>query len=703
MPKRLDPVNPNDIGNVALPEHLRFSSSSLTFQNAARVVLSRHWDRLKTLSPYEQRSVVQVMAYAIVNGDSKLDNNLAYEALWLADYRVKPVSIEQFLEDDFYLGRSCGNLEPIWKRDLKEVLRFGSPYLVWVLSGAIGVGKTTVSMAGIAYKTYLLSCLKDPWSYYGILADAPIVFGCYSITKSQAADTGYTLLKSYIDNSPYFNSQFPRSPKIESVIDFYPLTGRRIRIISGSRALHAIGQNLYSVSMDEVNFMQSKQDKETRQQVGQAYELFNEVRSRIISRFMRPGGNYPGLLLLMSSKNSQTSFLEGIIAKKDPQTYVSDYAQWLCKPSYKYTLPKFRVEIGDRYASSRILEAGEASREGAEVIEVPGEYRKNFVENIDKALREIAGRATFNVSPLITDRQSLYDAYRQSMVHPFTKESVTIGTNNRMDFIESWFQPRMVANVVGSLYVPRFNAGTPRVIHVDLALTGDCAGISMGHISGYKRLAKVQPDGTESMATEPFIYFDFMLRVTPPSTGQIDMSKIRAFIGYIRKIYPVVAVTFDGYQSADSVQILSKMGIVAAVQSVDRTDNPYVSLRAALSERRVAMYRYAPCERELLDLQYDIVTGKVDHPAVGSDGLPGSKDVTDSMAGVVHRLLNDPQARPEAAGITAQVFAASSGVAGAGTRQVDPDVELPSRPSVSLGGRTVDWSAIRRAREAANK
>ncbi len=612
------------------------------FARVAEEAIHEDRELFDGLSTHERKLVLQWLSEAVIDGTVE---NAVHDTLWEMDYIRKPVDIKTFITEDYYFGRLCGDLHPLWVRDLTEVFGVGKQYVEWIFTGGIGVGKTTIATVALGYKLQCISCLRDPAAYYGLLPDSLIIFGVYSITKRQVADTGYFKLRGWIDTSPYFRNDFPRSMKIDSKIDFTS-AGQNLQVISGSTDLHALGLDLYSFSLDEANFMRERRDKDRGVIVGQAYDLYNATHTRIVSRFMRPGGTIPGIMLLMSSRKSQTSFLEERLKKvKDsPHTYVSDYALWEVKPKSKYRLPKFNVEVGDRIVQSRILKDDEKVRPGSRVVEgIPGEFRHSFEEDIDEALRDIAGVATFNVSPLIRDRQSIFDAVRTSLVHPFTKPEVMIDYKDDV-MLDEYFVVSAACRIEESHWRPRLNPTSARFMHVDLSLSGDCAGIAMGHVSGLVRHEKMMPDGTTSVVEHPFIIIDFMLRINPPPTSEIDLSKIRAFAVYISKLYPLAMVTFDGFQSADSKQLLQKAGFDAQLLSVDKTDKPYLALRSAHFERRLAMYNYEPYTEEVLDLQRNVQTQKVDHPTRATRGGKGSKDVSDATAGVVYTCLHDARA-----------------------------------------------------------
>ena len=638
--KRSGKVRVPGVGAIeAAPDTALTADGERLFKRIAEEVMHGHRALFDDLTPHERRIVLEWLADAVAEGKADV---AMHDVLWEIDFVQKPPTIEEFIHSDFYLGRSASALHPQWKEDLFTIFAPGSKIFEWVLTGGIGIGKTTLACVAQAYKICVLSCLRDPARYYGLLTDSLIVFGIYSITKNQVSDSGYFKLRGFLDSSPYFVTKFPRNRKIDSKVQF---TKNNVTVVPGSQEMHALGLDLFAFMMDEVNFMRSKENKETGKMAGQAYTLYNSTHARLLSRFMRPGGAIPGMMILMSSRNAQTSFLEEHLKKVDPkQTFVSDYPLWAVKPPHLYTKPKFFVEVGDRTSRSRVLKHKEEPRKGARVVEVPGEFKRRFEEDVDQGLRDIAGVATFNLSPLIRDRSSIFDAIGENMEHPFSRDVLTIDVEND-ERIDEFFRIKTACRVRESSWVPRLNPGAPRFAHLDVALTGDCLGFAMGHVAGTVRNERINEDGTVSEVPQPFIVMDMMLRIAPPPGSEIDLGKVRGFIHYLAKLYPLTRVTYDRFQSADSIQLLRKAGIEAGHQSVDKSDEAYTTTRSAFFDRRVLMYRYEPFVDEILDLERDVKKRKVDHPVRNSKGGKGSKDVSDAVAGVIWLCTNDDRAK----------------------------------------------------------
>lgn len=95
----------------------------------------------------------------------------------------------------------------------------------------------------------------------------------------------------------------------------------------------------------------------------------------------------------------------------------------------------------------------------------------------------------------------------------------------------------------------------------------------------------------------------------------------------------IVWMTFDQFQSSDSQQILRQQAMITGHQSMDEVPaRAYDFLKTAIYEGRVNCPRHTKLHREILMLEKDTKTGKVDHTPTGS------KDCSDALAGVAFGL-----------------------------------------------------------------
>jgi hypothetical protein len=158
-------------------------------------------------------------------------------------------------------------------------------------------------------------------------------------------------------------------------------------------------------------------------------------------------------------------------------------------------------------------------------------------------------------------------------------------------------------------------SGNWHFIHVDLSHKRDATGIAMVH------------------AEEDTILTDLMLRIKAPPGGEIFFSQIREIIFEIRnRGFEIYCVTFDGWQSIDSIQILKDKGFRCEVLSVDKDTAAYDTLKDKIYNKKFKCYLYEPFFQEMRRLE--LIEGKkVDHPPLGS------KDVADAVAGAVYNCV----------------------------------------------------------------
>ncbi len=597
------------------------------------------------LSPAAQATVLQALDEFAEHGSS-----ITASSLVAADWKWMPVSVEQFVDDPYYLGGFTRDLFPMLRKALIEIFDTAHPPVEVILGGSIGWGKTTIAGIGILYDLYRVGCLKNPHAYYGLMPGSPITWAVYSTSKEQAADSSFSKMLTWVTGSPYFRERMPRTGKHTTRMVF---SKSPILVITGSQEVHSIGKDMYGFMLDEANFLTAKSTSEGEE--GRAMAIYSNAKTRMASRFQEGGGRIPGKLWLISSKRTHASFLENHIAASKATiasglTRLYEYARWDVLPSGKYTLPRFKVEVGDRINPARMLSEFESARPGADVIAVPGEFRQNFLDDIDQAMRDIAGIATYGLSPLFRDRNALFacivpPASPEAWVHPFTKPVISTDILDDID-IAAYFRADCMFQVRQSRHVVRRNPHAPRFIHLDLAVTEDSMGIACCHQSGWRRVKRSRADGTWYEDKAPVVDIDFMLRIEPPRGSEIDIAKARAFIISLRDLgLPIWRVSCDGWQSRDTTQILRKLDFDAVTYSVDRTDEAYMTFRQAVVEQRIRYYEYETFMREASELERDIDAGKVDHPKTSpSTGLRGGKDVADAVAGACFNALTDPRA-----------------------------------------------------------
>jgi hypothetical protein len=122
-----------------------------------------------------------------------------------------------------------------------------------------------------------------------------------------------------------------------------------------------------------------------------------------------------------------------------------------------------------------------------------------------------------------------------------------------------------------------------------------------------------------------------VLEIKPPRGGEIEYEEIRRLLYTIRDVLKINLkyVTFDQFQSQDSMQILRRERFVADYLSMDVNTLAYDLAKQAFYDGRIKAPAHPRAQKEFTSLEIDVKKNKVDHPPTGS------KDCSDAMAGVV--------------------------------------------------------------------
>ena len=160
--------------------------------------------------------------------------------------------------------------------------------------------------------------------------------------------------------------------------------------------------------------------------------------------------------------------------------------------------------------------------------------------------------------------------------------------------------------------------GEKYYIHVDLGLRHSNAAVAVAH------------QGVEHVVLD-------ILKVWEPEPDKdVDFSSIENYILSLRdKGYKVVNVTYDNYQSVNSLQTLQRYGIPAKYKSIGRSSREaYDTFKDLIYQEKLDGFFNKELVEEILGL--DVVYGdKV-------EARPGmKKDRADAVVGAVHGVLKD--------------------------------------------------------------
>lgn len=541
------------------------------------------------------------------------------ELRWLKKYphfEERPASILEFLGED-YLNIE-GKVRAAIKRELAFIMgrkvngqRLAEVSLA-IITGGIGIGKTTIASIVLPYLSHWVLCLKDPQDYFGLLPGSRIAFMQMSTSEDQAKEVIFGDIKARIQYSPWFQNKYPYDPNYKNQIRF----PKDIWILPGdSQETTFEGYNILGGILDEADSHKVTKNKDY------AEDGFNTIHARATSRFQDRG------FVLIIGQMKQAN---GFAARKYAEFRQRDDAHAVRMTIWDSMGPDAYEKDANGNVKSfwydthrkMIVPSQIASTLRSEnLIEIPLVYKKDFENKPEKALKDLAGIPPIVGSPFISLAHKVHDARDRWMDRygglgsPITPE----GT------IEPWF---------------RALESIKRVGHIDLAYAenGDALGFALGHVREV-----VEIDGER----KPYIVFDLLLRMIAPPGGEIFLSEIRHFIYNLRSDlnFKINKVTLDGFESTDTIQQLQRRRIEAERVSVDKQVLPYHDLREAIYEERLEfppyMVKLRHGDTELVEIAVKELTElidqgtKIDHPE------NGSKDVADAMAGVTYTLMGD--------------------------------------------------------------
>lgn len=604
--------------------------------NVIQTIKSGDFSSLQGLSE-EEKYIIKIIANDLAtNGKSSL-----LESLYESDYDEIPVSIDEFLDSSNYLGNIGMSIFSKWREELRNFFSGTRIINEIILRGSVGGGKTSIAVISLMYRLHEILCLKNPQKTLGQIDSSPIVLGFFNIHKYLARSTAYTLFNSWMKLSPFLSKFLPRKGGDQFKNEYIDLD-KGVTIALGSSAIHALSQNLLFGLLDEADMGREKSISDFEK--SQIQDLYQQGKTRMVSRFQQSGGYNPGLFLLVSQVRDTDAFLSQHVekVKNDNNTYICGYSLWDLKEHIYKNDRKFRVVIGNKMVRSYILEDGKKQPENLTTIEVPISLRPRFEYNLDSAIRDIAGIPTYGYRLFLPRRDRLFDCYKASTIRksPFTRNLIELSIDDDVK-ITDYFDKQLVVIKTGlKSYRPMMYPNSPRAIHIDLAKNKDHAGIACGCLGAIRSVEKFDNEGMLYLVKDYSIFIDFTLEIRAKYGSEIDYSKIRQFVFFLKTIgYPVKYISMDQYQSVDSQQQFKKAKFQVEQISVDKTTDPYYCLRGVIMELLLDIIEDDNVTSQLTLLQdlSDVkgVSPKIDHPR------GGKKDVADSLCGVVYRLCKE--------------------------------------------------------------
>jgi hypothetical protein len=543
---------------------------------------------------------------------------IAAEIAWLKknpEFREKPATLIEFLGED-YLNIESGVRERI-KEVLSDIIghdvdpKHITAYSKALITGGIGIGKTTIASIVLPYLCHWVMCLNDPQGYFDLLPGSRIAFMQMSTSEDQAKEVVFGDIKARIKYSPWFRDNAVIDPNYKNQIRFEG----DIWILPGDSSETTFeGYNILGGILDEMD------SHKVTANTDYAENGYNTIHGRMTSRFQDRG-----CVLLIGQMKKADGFAKRMYDDymQDPKAYAVRMTIW-----ESFGWEKFLNDDGTRDSfwydikRKQIIPTGIASTlgEGENIIEVPTIYRRDFENNPEKALKDLAGIPPAVGDPFISLTHKLEEARDRWVERNDGLKSPFV--NGRL---EKWFTAQ---------------DSLRRHVHIDIGYSpeGDAAGLAMGHV---REVVEIEGE------LKPYIVIDLLARWKAPAGSEIMIADLRRMVYDLKDGlgFRIVSVSLDGFQSTDTIQQLRKKRYQANYVSMDKSKLPYSDLRDAIYEDRIEWPEYmvhmAHGDTKQIEVVYKELTEltdvgmKIDHPP------RGSKDVADCMAGVAYTLMGD--------------------------------------------------------------
>lgn len=517
-----------------------------------------------------------------------------------------PPDIDTFIEDDMYLGKSTKNgriLFPFWRRFLRELYPtpVSQTHAIIILTGGIGIGKSTVSLI-LAMYTLLKCLLLRDFSYWDIEALKGVNFVFFHVNVEKAGnDFVFPFYSVYIADSMFFQKNRNNT--------------RFITIAEGPRGNKGIGGDVVFYNLSEINFIPHEK----------AVEKVNSAISRFYSRW-RAAVNVFGHIILDSSVFGDASVVEQVIADNVYPIKVVRAPIWEVKGhTGVYSKEMIRVFTGDSINAPFIIYNEDKAKDldPDKIIEVPKNLEGEYKADIYKALQESAGISTSLTGRYFTD----IDKLNSSFCLPWELESTFVVDFFNEERLMDYFR-HMFVNPDGSKKAdPIIPYDKLLAIRLDVAYSGDNAGVAVGYLRDLKCINK------EIDLFEPLIDIPIQFGVNRRAGQETAITKLKEFILDLGQWYEIGVVTTDQFQSRQIVQDLTREGIRAYFMSMDRNTKAYDLHKIMIYESRLRQAKNLLSMEEQNQLRR--MGNKIDH-------LPnGSKDISDATGGIAQSIVDN--------------------------------------------------------------
>ncbi len=590
---------------------------------------------------------IQIFEYALKQAIEH--DNVRY-ILACDNMRDIPVTIDEFIESPSFLAHDPDfKVWPMLREDLRRMnpdIWTGEAHIHQTFDGgATSTGKTLKATVTQLFQLYTLCCFEKPVKLWPRLSsNTPLIFAFQSVQERVTKRVIYEPFRAMFLSIPWVQENVTWDKDKDNVLAL----DNGIQVIPILAALtNIVGQAIVSALLDEINFMavveESKQITGARGQGGrfdQAQIIYSNITRRRKSRFVTKGPS-PGCISVLSSVRYLGDFMDTrvkqIIANEEKGIYMMRHAQYEVQPRSDYSGKKFKLLVGRTEYGTRVLKRDELEGVsypmGATVKLIPIEYLDDFKADPEGSLRDVCGIATDVISPFITQRHKIIEAIvrgKEAGMKPWVVQAdIELGN----DELGGAAMPQIIEE-----NLPR-DKDKPRFVHIDLSLTGDRCGIAIVKVLGHVAVRGVG----DTVQNLPHYVLEQGITIKPSAAHELDFEAIRTWIINLKDHYGINihTVSYDSFQSAESMQLMRKAGIQSWKVSADLTMEPYNYFKQCLYSGRINMQDHEILKVELAGLEINAAKGKVDHPK------RLSKDLSDALVCAMYSASQNRDVRAD--------------------------------------------------------
>lgn len=530
------------------------------------------------------------------------------------DWKEQPVDMETWLYDAAYMNLASIRLSDIQIGALKAIDEIDPnkcKITEVVIEWGKGSGKDLIAALMALRKVYLLLCLRDPYAFYAMAPGSGIELCNVAYVKAQAKEVFFKQLKGLLKGSRWFKKH-----KFEEFAESIKFPYNITMLSKAADGDSVEGMNMFFGVMDEAA----------------AFKDSNAVRAMNKGDGDKVQSSAEGIYKTMRSSTRSRFPTVGTVVIISYPRYVDDFVQTKRKEN----------ELADSGWTSGPYATWEVN---------PRVSREDFKADYDTNPEMAA--AMYECKPPFA--QDGYIKHPERFITAVARGR-NIGLLNPID--EAGVYSHDFQGQPGRYYA----------VHVDLALNKDTCALALGcqgeptrrlkcpcnawNLKDVLRCQKCERPIEQWIETLlPTILFP-LIRVFARGgeRKEVDFAEVREEILWIRERgHYLFSVTYDGWQSQDSVQILDKIlgnrkvqtrryggpqdfreEAIVGVQSVDRTTEAHDTLKEFIYDER-AFIMSASDDDPTDDQNQDVIarayrewralrmlsSRKIDHPRGG--------------------------------------------------------------------------------------